>query len=394
MPYNTGNNIDLSNDREEESYPSTNLHIHDMNNPGEESDSSKFSGGSPEKRHQQQSNDDKKVARKRQQTKNKLAADQSEKERRRDNQRQSEGYSLVDAYEHTSRGTASKCFDGIRTDRPTNEAAAAIVDKVRHLSTSNDDDHHSRQRKKAGRAKNHNTSAFANLEKIGSTKKESGWRGEKQHDHSPLGSAQRSTSNFEDPLDEAAAQQGMYRNSSRGSHNSNDITKRMGCAMNNIVQAKYGTGSMATKRQKQKKKSKARSDDVIDVDIDARNEGSVKKRKTSPHFENSNRASSSQSSSSSVNQGDDGFYAEGGWDSQGSGAGHKDEIRAALDGANQYVQPRDRKKLKKAKQKTPSQSTSNFNFRRDPEKNGRANRGRCKYRVVIVVSCSRFIAKC
>ena len=49
-----------------------------------------------------------------------------------------------------------KCFDGIRTDRPTNEAAAGIVDKVRHLSTSNDDDHHLRQQKKSGRGKKHN----------------------------------------------------------------------------------------------------------------------------------------------------------------------------------------------------------------------------------------------
>lgn len=163
--------------------------------------------------------------------------------------------------------------------------------------------------------------------------------------------------------------------------------------MNAIVQGKergkFGTGSTTTNRRKQQK-SKARSDDDVVIDVDARNEGSGKKRKTSRHFQSSNHSSDSPGSSS-VNQGDDGFYAEGEWQSQGSG-GHKvdDMVMAALDGANQYVQPRERENSRKAKPNMPTLTA--ITVTRDPVKNASANRNRRKCRVVIIVSRSRLIA--
>jgi len=347
------NNVYLSNDDQEDStYRDTNNHIKSINNPagGSDSSSSRFSEGASSETRREQSDADRKVAKKRQQTKEKLAEEQRNKRPQGQG-----GFSLSDAYEHASGGKTSKFFDGVRIDCPKTEKEAKIIESAKRGTSY--------------RGTQHNASSFANLE--GSGKKRGRGEREKQHDHSPFGSTHRNTSNYEDPLDEARYQQKTNnRYSTRGSHSSNEFTKKMGNVMNNIVQGKYGTGSMNTIRRKQKSKA-CLDDDVIDVD--ARTEGNGKKRKTSPHFESVNHSSDSPDSSS-VNQGNDGFYVEG-WENQDS-AGHKhNEIMAALDGANQYVQP------------------GNFGLKRDPGKNAAASRNRRKCgSVIVVVSCLKFIA--
>ena len=311
--YNTDryNNIDLSNDDHDyDDYHGTNDHIRNINNPGDGSDSSNFSGGDPVKRRQQQSDKDKKIRQKRQQQKDKLAAVQREW----DNKRQV--FSLEGAYEQVSEPVSEpkSSFDGVRTDAPINESAAKLIDDAQR--SVNNDDHYSRHtKKKFARGKSHITSSMANLGGSGGKR----GRMQKQQPYSPFAETDV------DPLDAAIYQQGASRKSSRGS--SSDYTKMMGQNMDKITHGKFGTGSMATNRRK--KKSKARDEEVIDVDSVERNEGSGKKRKTS-------RDSFDSPSSLSVNQGDDGYRAEGDWDSQGSGR-RNDDIMAALDGANQYA---------------------------------------------------------
>ena len=75
-----------------------------------------------------------------------------------------------------------------------------------------------------------------------------------------------------------------------------------------------------------------------------------------------------------MNQGDDGFHAEGGeWESQSSGGRNDDEVMmAALDGAKQYVQP--------------VLPVTSVRVKRDPKKNATAKRNRRKCRVEIVLS--------
>eukprot|EP00985_Skeletonema_marinoi_P016788 scaffold9065_cov239-Skeletonema_marinoi.AAC.1 len=338
MPYNTNRKnikIDLSNDHEDDNYHGTNKHISDINNPGEGSDSSgNFSDGDPNKKRQQQHDRDKKEKRRRQQQKDKLVAAQQQ------------GFSLNDAYAHASKPKPTS-FDGIPIDRPVNEAAEKLVQDVKHLSNDNDDHHSRHTKKKTGRGRNHVDSAFAHLGGSGSKRD---WR------EKPQLSPFAGDNIVNDPLEEAMNRQGTNRTSSRGSRF--DVTKRMGSNMEKIV----GNGSMTTNRRR--KKSKAR-DDVIDVDSDERIEGSGgKKRKTSRHFDKSNDHSFDSPSSSSVNQGDDGFHAEGGeWESQSSGGRNDDEVMmAALNGAKQYVQP--------------VLPVTSVRVKRDPKKNATAKRNR------------------
>lgn len=349
VTYNT-DNIAISNDYNYDDYHGTNKHIRDINNPGDGSDSSNFSSGDPAKRRQQQSdNKEKKIRQKRQQSqvKDELKASQQNW----DNKRKIQAFSMDDAYEHTSKPS---CFDGVRIDAPINKNAEKLIDDAERLV--NNDDHHSRHtKKKSSRGKSHNTSSIANLE--GSGRKRG--RMQKQQPYSPCFAG--SNIGNDDPLDVAAYQQGTNRKLSRGSRN--DFTKKMGQNMDVITQqTKFGNASMTTARRK--KKSKARDEEVIDVDSDERNEGSGKKRKTSPHFAKPNDPFDSPNASS-VNQGDDGFRVEGDWDSQGSG-GRNDDVMAALDGANQYA------------------NFGSLKLQRDPKKKTYASKRRsCKCRAYL-----------
>lgn len=331
------NNIDLSNDREGDYYHCTNDHINDMNNPGDgSSDSSNFSQGDPERRRrQQQRNKEKNESRKRQQTKDQLAASQ----RKWDNKR--EGYSMDGAYDHAS-NQSMRCFDGVQIDKPRNEEAAKVVKDVDHL------------RPKMSRGKNHSSSAFANL-----------------------GQSPFAGDGVYDPLELAQERQGSDRKSRRGL-NTNEYTKSMGSHMDNITQAKFGDGSMTSKRNRQKKKARARKE-VINVDRDEGIDGSGgKKRKTSSHYFEKSNTSPGSPSSFCVNQGDDDFHADG-WGSHGSGESEVN-MMTALDAAKEYVQP-------------GSQPVS-LTVTRDPKKGAASKQKRCKCFAVSSLTCSCFILLC
>ena len=343
--------FDLSNDREDYNDRGTNDHIRDINNPGDGSDSSNFSDGDPARRRQQQQQQRedraKKERRKRQQTKDRCEASQKQW----DNKRNAEGYSLEDMSIYASKQSI-RSFDGVRTDAPTNEAAAEVINS-KHV-----------QSLKKGRGKNHNSSAFANLEGSGSKR---GRRENQQHGRSPFAG-----DGVEDPLDLASERQGgSNRKSKRGSR---DVTEMMGRNMNNLAQEKYGDGSMTSIRNR-KKKSKAR-DEVIDVDSDERIDGSGgKKRKTSSYYFDKSSNSSDSPSSLSVNQGDDGFYMDGDLDPQGIGGGNEEVLMGALDAAKEYVH-----------------SGSQLQIQRDPKKAATGKQKRRKCFEVTVLSCSCFIA--
>jgi hypothetical protein len=332
------NNIDLSNDDNvwQFSDNDTNQHINEINYPGgddiSDSSGSNFSKGD-NNRHQSKYTAPN-VARKRQQTEEQLIAYQQKSQREWDKKRQQ--VSLEGAYQQMS-------------------------------SYGRDNERHN-NKKKVSRGEMHEESCFANL---GSGKK----KRERTHDHSPFGTNNYSTSsNYDDPLDVAMEQQqqGSGRHSSRGSLSRKGLTKKVGDAMNTMM----NRASMKSHRRKMKEsKEEARSqDEIIDLEStrDHDNEGSSgKKRKKSSYFDSSD----SPNSPSSVKQGDDdGFYVDGDFDSsQGSGK-RGDDLMAALDGANQRVSVEVMESTRKAKRrKSPPQHETDFNFNlsvtRDPKKN-------------------------
>ena len=362
----------------------TNMHINDMNDPGDnDSDSSNFSKGSPQQRiHRNNNNDDdQKRVKKSEHKFETLAAAQKQWDNKRNAQ---QGYNLNGAYEYiSSGGTTSRCFDGVRTDRPANEAAANIVDNVRYLSTNDNEQAYKvadvvttnpRQSKKNRRGHNQDNS----LGMLGAAQ-----RKRKQNDHSPfgVGSVHHSTSIHAHPLDEALDQQGMsnrhslqshrYTESSRRLHSGDrNFTQKMGSAMNSLLEGVGNVGKMGTNCQN--KKSHTNSHEMINRDINTRDEGGGNKKNRSSSFD----------SMSSVKQGDEDFYAVGGWESQGSSRRNED-ILASLDAANQYVATDEIEKKKRAKQKTSPHFGNSFNLKRDPAKHDSRNRNRCKCRVVF-----------
>ena len=342
------NNIDLSNDDNVWQYykdNDTNQHINEINHPAGGDDISDSSGSNFSKgdnnRHQNKYTAPS-VARKRQQTEEQLIAYQQKSQQKWDRKRQQ--VSLEGAYQQMSR------------------------DNERHNN-----------KKKAPRGKTHGESCFAGL---GSEKK----KRERTHDHSPFGTNNYSTSsNYDDPLDVAMEQQQQDtgRHSSRGSLSRKGLTKKVGNAMNTVL----NRASMKPHRRKvRESKEEARSqDEIIDLEStrDHDNEGSSgKKRKKSSYFD----LPDSPNSSSSVKQGDDNdFYVDGDFDSSQSSSGRgSDNVMAALDGANQRVSIEVLESTRKAKRrKSPTQHETNFNFGlglgRDPKKNDAGKRKTCEW---------------